>query len=323
METPRKELHGNIQVKASRFEQIAKKAYRRFVFPCIRDELHRQRLKLLWFIWDYWPIVVLKNIPFFDRLKLLKRFLRIDWNIAHSHLPSEFAIMCTALTGRKAKFDEVVVEAGSWRGGSAAKLSIVCKMLGYRLFLSTIHSPVLRPPLLISKKEKKYRFLVNMLRRETMVRDNLYTGEPEVCSIVKGWFKDTLAKAPIPHPVRMAYIDCDLLKGTEEALTGLVPSLVEDGYIFSEDYHIQPVRNLLCKPGSLERFGKGPMVVTALGHKATCERNHGMIPLAIVGSIVRDEEICLPTQSHRSLAGRCWAGSHRAVLSTCAGQSVS
>lgn len=55
----------------------------------------------------------------------------------------------------------------------------------------------------------------------------------------------------------MAYIDCDLVKGTEEALTGLIPSLVDDGYIFSEDYHLKEVRDLFCKSGSLERFGIG------------------------------------------------------------------
>jgi hypothetical protein len=218
-------------------------------------------------MWDYWPIVVLKNIPFQDRMKLLKRFLWIDWNIAHSHLPSEIAIMCVVLTSRKAKLDEVVVEAGSWKGGSAAKLSIVCKILGYRLLIYDSFAGVETPPLDQQEREEKW-FFGEYVASEAIVRNNLQRyGEPEVCSIVKGWFKDTLAKAPIPYPVRMAYIDCDLRKGTEEALTGLVPSLVEDGYIFSEDYHIEPVRKLLCELGSLERFGKGPMVVTPLGEK--------------------------------------------------------
>jgi hypothetical protein len=123
------------------------------------------------------------------------------------------------------------------------------------------------PPLDQQEREEK-SFFGEYAAPEAMVRDNLVKyGEPEVCQIVEGWFRDTLAKAPVPHPVRMAYVDCDLVKGTEEALTGLIPSLVDDGYVFSEDYHIQPVRNMLCKPGSLERFGKGPMVVTPLGEK--------------------------------------------------------
>lgn len=271
------EEHHDIQVKASRFEQIVKKAYQRFVFPCVPQELHRQRLKLLWFIWDYWPIVVFQNIPFVYRLKLLKRFLRIDWNIVHSHLPSEIAFMCTALAARKAKFDEVVVEAGCWKGGSAAKLSILCKMLGYRLLIYDSFAGVETPPLDQQEREEK-SFFGEYAATEAMVRGNLEKyGESEVFRIVKGWFRDTLAKAPVPHPVRLAYIDCDLLKGTEEALTGLIPSLVDDGYIFSEDYHLQAVRNLLCKPGSLEKFGKGPMVVTSLGPKLASLRFKGTL----------------------------------------------
>jgi hypothetical protein len=261
------EQHSNIQIKASHLERTVKKAYQRFVFPYVRQELHRQRLKLLWFIWEYWPIVVDKNIPFVDRLRLLKRFLRIDWQVVHGHLPSEIAFMCTALATRKAKVDEVVVEAGCWKGGSAAKLSIICKMLGYRLMVYDSFSGVETPPLDQQEREEK-SFFGEYAAAEGLVRDNLKKyGEPEVCQIVKGWFRDTLAKAPVPHPVRLAYIDCDLLKGTEEALMGLVPSLVDDGYIFSEDYHLQSVRNLLCQPGSLERFGKGPMLVTPLGEK--------------------------------------------------------
>jgi hypothetical protein len=261
------EQAGNIQVKETRFEQIVKRAYGRFIFPWVRQELHRQRIKLSWFIWDYWPILILKNIPFLDRMKLLKRFLAIDWNIVHAHLPSEIAIMCAGLATRKAKFDEVVVEAGCWNGGSAAKLSVICKMLGYRLMVYDSFAGVETPPLDQQEREDK-SFFGEYAATDTIVLDNLVKyGESEVCHLVRGWFRDTLARVPVPHPVRLAYIDCDLAKGTEEALTGLIPSLVDDGYIFSEDYHIQPVHDLLSKPGSLERFRKGPLQVTALGRK--------------------------------------------------------
>jgi O-methyltransferase len=175
----------------------------------------------LWFIWDYWPIVVLENIPFVDRLKLLKRLLRIDWNIVHGHLPSEIAFMCTVLASRKAKFDEVVVEAGCYKGGSAAKLSIICKMLGYRLLIYDSFWGVETPSLDQQKKETEW-FFGKYAATEAMVRDNLEKyGEPEVCQIEKGGFKDTLANAPIPHRVRLAYIDCDLPQGHRRGFEGI------------------------------------------------------------------------------------------------------
>ena len=186
--------------------------------------------------------------------------------------------MCKALAARKAKFDEVVVEAGCYKGGSAAKLSIICKMLGYRLMIYDSFEGVETPPTLDQQEREEKSFFGEYAAAEAMVRDNLEKyGESEVCQIVKGWFRDTLAKAPVPHPVRLAYIDCDLLKGTEEALTGLIPSLVDDGYVFSEDYHLQSVRNLLCQPGSLERFGRGPMLVTPLGPKLASIRFKGTL----------------------------------------------
>jgi len=259
--------HYGEEIKASRFEQLVQKAYRQWVFPRFPNELSRQRLKLLWFIWEYWPIFFLKNLSVMERLNILMRFLKVDWHIVHSHLPSEIACMCIALTDRQAKGDEVVVEAGCWQGGSAAKLSILCKMLGYRLLIYDSFSGVETPPLEWQEHEEK-SFFGEYAAAEGMVRYNIEKyGDPEVCHIVKGWFRDTLANTPVPYPVRLAYIDCDLLKGTKEVLIGVVPSLVEDGYIFSEDYHLQSVRDLLCKPGNLEKFGRGSMLVTPLGQK--------------------------------------------------------
>jgi hypothetical protein len=260
------------EIKAGRFEQLVQKAYRQWIFPRLPNELSRQRLKLLWFIWGYWPIVFLKNLSVMERLKILKRFLKVDLHIVHSHLPSEIAYMCRALTDRRAKADEVVVEAGCWKGGSAAKLSIVCKMLGYRLLIYDSFSGVETPSIEWQENEEK-AFFGEYAAAEGLVRYNLEKyGEAEVCHIVKGWFSDTLAKTPVPHPVRLVYVDCDLLKGTNEVLCGVIPSLVEDGYIFSEDYHLQSVRNLLLKPGNLEKFGRGSMLVTPLGQKLACIR---------------------------------------------------
>lgn len=259
--------HGNVRVETSRLEDLVKKAYRRFIFPCVPLPLHRQRLKLMWFIWDYWPILFLKNLSFVNRMKLLTRFVRIDWYVLHGHLSSEMALVCTEIASRKANLNEVVIEAGCWKGGSAAKFSIICKMLGYRLMIYDSFSGVETPPPDQQEREQK-SFFGEYSASEVLVRDNLEKyGEPKVCQIVKGWFKDTLAKGPVPYPVRLGYIDCDLVKGTEEALTGMIPSLVDDGCIFSEDYHIKPVHNMLRDTKSLERFGKRPVVLTALGPK--------------------------------------------------------
>ena len=56
--------------------------------------------------------------------------------------------------------------------------------------------------------------------------------------------------------MRIAYIDCDIAKGTREALTGIVPALSEDGVVFSQDLHIGPVLKLLRDPQTWASLGK-------------------------------------------------------------------
>jgi hypothetical protein len=48
-------------------------------------------------------------------------------------------------------------------------------------------------------------------------------------------------------------------------LMGAMPSLVEDGWIFSQDFHIPPVQALLYAPATWERLGKPLPKLTRLG----------------------------------------------------------
>lgn len=47
----------------------------------------------------------------------------------------------------------------------------------------------------------------------------------------------------LPPEVNVVYIDCDLAKGTQEVLDSVLPRL--RGVVFSQDYGIGPVRELL------------------------------------------------------------------------------
>jgi hypothetical protein len=94
--------------------------------------------------------------------------------------------------------------------------------------------------------------------------------ELSVCFIHKGWFAETLAVHLVPDPVRVMFIDCDLAKGTREVLSGVVPELVDDGWIFSQDFPIKVVRELLSDPDTWEQFGKGyPRIIRLYGYLAS------------------------------------------------------
>lgn len=137
-------------------------------------------------------------------------------------------------------------------------------MFGYRLYIYDSFEGVenLSP----EDQAKEWDFAGQYASPESVLRENLVRyGEISVCLITKGWFSETLAKNRVPYPIRLAYIDCDLAKGTKEALSGIVPSLVDDGWIFSQDFHIEPVRRLLCEPSTWDLFGRGSSVITPLG----------------------------------------------------------
>jgi O-methyltransferase len=81
---------------------------------------------------------------------------------------------------------------------------------------------------------------------ETTVRENVTRyGQSSVVTYWPGWFSETLANCPVKVPIAVAYIDCDIAKGTDEALRGILPSLAANGVVFSQDYHIRSVKALL------------------------------------------------------------------------------
>jgi O-methyltransferase len=119
---------------------------------------------------------------------------------------------------------------------------VLCHRLGYRLLIYDSFAGVETPPVEQQPRENA-AFFGEYTASLDFVRENIRRyGEVSVCELIPGWFCDTLAKTPIHAPVRLAYIDCDLEKGTDEVLHEVVPSLVPDGVIFSEDYHISVVR---------------------------------------------------------------------------------
>ena len=92
---------------------------------------------------------------------------------------------------------------------------------------------------------------------EAEARENVNRfGCSNVVTFVPGWFADTIAVSPPDAPVRLVYIDCDLAKGTLEVLDGIIERLVPDGVVFSQDFHIASVRDVLAPEALSDRFGR-------------------------------------------------------------------
>lgn len=239
----------------SLIEGVVRRIHQKWISPNVSN-INNQRIKLVWFIWGYYPFFFMNSLSLKKRLKLLYRFLKIDWNIPHGHRPLEISLVCKELAKRQAENDEIFMEMGCWKGGSSTKFSIICKILGYRLSIYDSFEGV--EPMSDNDKIGTYDYTGEYASPMEALVENLQKyGEPDVCDIHKGWFKDTLASNPVSNPVRGAFIDCDLAKGTKESLDGIMPLLVSDGFIFSQDYHIEPVRQFLHALETWEKYKKG------------------------------------------------------------------
>jgi O-methyltransferase len=245
-------------------ELLIRDCYIKWVRPLISKDINRQRLKLVWYIWGYYPLLSIKNLTFINKLILLRRFINIDWHVLHAHKPFEIAKACEALAERSALPDEILIEAGCWQGGASTKFSIISKILGYHLHIYDSFEGV---ECVGAEGQGEYDFSGEYKAAVTILRNNLIKyGVEKICTIHKGWFVDTLATPP-QHKVRLAFIDCDLAKGTKEVLSGIIPALSKDGWIFSQDFHIKPVRELLFDPGTWTDLGKSFPIINRLDKK--------------------------------------------------------
>lgn len=250
-------------VNQTSVSKYIRKWYIRWLRPRIPQEIHRQRVKLFWLMWEYWPILFMRTFSLKNRVKIIARFLRIDWNILSAHHPCEIVSVCRSLADHPARKGEIMIEAGCWMGGSSAKFSIICKMLDYQLHIYDSFEGVekLSPEIRGNGRDFSGAYAVE----ESVVCNHIMEyGELSACTTHKGWFADTLAATPVSDPIRVTYIDCDLAKGTQEVLLGVMPGLVEDGWIFSQDFHIKSVRDLLSNPDTWKQFDKGEPTINCV-----------------------------------------------------------
>jgi O-methyltransferase len=122
-----------------------------------------------------------------------------------------------------------IVECGTWKGGSATNLSLICHIVGRKLkiFDSFEGLPEPNPGDPLSFKGAFNGALV-----EVMSNIKQY-GAIECCEFVKGWFEDTLPK--LNSPVLLAFIDVDLESSLHTCVRWIWPNLVDQGYLFTDE----------------------------------------------------------------------------------------
>jgi len=125
-----------------------------------------------------------------------------------------------------------IVECGTWKGATAANLSLVCKIVGRKLkiFDSFEGLPEGKPDDRQAKGYKKGDFLGTL---EEVKQNIKKFGSIESCEFIKGWFSDTLPE--LSSPVLLAYLDVDLEDSLDTCVKNIWPNLVDDGFIFIDE----------------------------------------------------------------------------------------
>ena len=215
--------------------------YGRTIRPLLGSHLNQQRVKLLFLYgWEYFAVFKVRRLSLFEKIRLIYRFYRIDFFILNSHSAKEMAHILIQFFEKKSTEGDVFVEAGCWKGGSTAKFSLLCAINNYKLHVFDSFEGV-------EQTDDELSFFGGWYAApERLVRENVEKyGCIEVVTFHKGWFKDTFRDPEIHGKIGAVYIDCDLKTGTMEVLDGIKNNLAEDALIFSQDYHIPPIRKLL------------------------------------------------------------------------------
>ena len=127
----------------------------------------------------------------------------------------------------------VVVECGTWKGGTAASLSLACRMVGRKLVICDSFEGL---PAGDSQDREAAGYQVGDYRGTfDEVRSNIARyGDIECCEFIKGWFNDTLPN--FNRPIALAYLDVDYESSLNTCILNLWPHLDNQGYIFIDEY---------------------------------------------------------------------------------------
>lgn len=182
-----------------------------------------------------------------ERGALIAQFVRITNQVRAYHTQGELLTVSDRILRLAGRPNLTVVEAGSGKGASTAKLSLVCKAAGARLFVfdsfrgvpenSEIHRN-------LDGRTIRFRAGAFTGRLAQVRRTVSELGALEVCEFRKGWFADTLPG--FSEPVDVALLDVDLLQSTRTCIRWLYPRLRDGGSIFSQDGHLEAIVALLA-----------------------------------------------------------------------------
>jgi hypothetical protein len=173
------------------------------------------------------------------RKELLQKFNLIHHKIACAHSPFQFVLMADYLLGLEVPGP--IVECGCFKGGSSAKLSLLAKHTGRRLYVCDSFQGLPEPKLDGEQKLTGHSGLPSFALSAgeyqgglDEVKENIARyGCIEVCEFIPGFFETSLAALDISPA--MVFIDVDLVSSARDCFRHLWHRLAPGGYWFTHE----------------------------------------------------------------------------------------
>ncbi|HZF93803.1 MAG TPA: TylF/MycF/NovP-related O-methyltransferase [Allosphingosinicella sp.] len=196
----------------------------------------------------------------FQRLSLVQRHYCISARLISPHTTEEMLTFMGAILALDAGCAGCVVEAGSYKGSSAAKFSLAARIAGRELVICDSFQGL--PPSLedhgMSIENRPVFFHEGEFAGSLEeVKANIARyGAAEVCRYVVGWYDETLAGWC--EPIAAIYMDVDLAASTRAVLRHLYPWLSEEGALYSQDGHLPLVLQVFEDAGFWREIAAAP-----------------------------------------------------------------
>ena len=184
---------------------------------------------------------------FGTRLVLVSRFYKISYFVDCPHTEHEMIAIARQILDLGEAVSGVIVEAGSFHGGSTAKLSLVAEMCGRPLdvFDSFEGMPDNNESHGRSIYGREHHFPKgsHAVPFEEVKGNVARYGDASRARFHKGFFSDTMPF--FKEPVAAACVNVDLVGSTKDCFRNLYPLLSPGGIIISQDAHFPWIIELL------------------------------------------------------------------------------
>ncbi len=182
------------------------------------------------------------GVGFWAKVKLAHRMRRNRRKVATASHFLEHLLMATEILKIPPHIEGCVVECGSFKGGSAANLSLICKLCNRQLEIFDSFaglpepSDVDRRHILVGDHEIQTYAKGAFCGSLAEVKQNISAcGEISVCNFNVGYFDQTLPD--FRKKCVLAFLDVDLVDSLETCLKFLWPLLQDGCYLFTHEAH--------------------------------------------------------------------------------------